>query len=54
MQIKKTINRLKKPVNTSETSELLFSIFFKDWSIRDLLVCIIMLQLFILITVALK
>ena len=28
MQIKKTMNRLKKPVNTSDTSELLFSIFF--------------------------
>ena len=50
---------IKKPIKRDipkreDTSELLLSSLFQDWSVRDLLICIIILQLFLLITIALK
>ena len=50
---------VKKPIRNEfpkkgEKSELLLSSLFQEWSIRDLLISIIILQMFLLITIALK
>ena len=50
---------VKKPIRNEfpkkeEMSELLLSSLFQEWSIRDLLISIIILQMFLLITIALK
>ena len=52
MSVKKPIR--KKISKKEEKSELLLSLLFQEWSIRDLLISIIILQMFLLITIALK
>ena len=52
MSVKKPIR--KEFPKKEEKSELLLSSLFQEWSIRDLLISIIILQMFLLITIALK
>lgn len=46
---------LKKPIKECKKYDsFLFSSFFTEWSERDLLICILLFQLLLLVTIALK
>ena len=52
--LNKPIRDNKKYCKRYEQSDFLFSFFFKEWSERDLLICILLFQLLLLVTIALK
>ena len=52
--LNKPIKDNKKYCKRHEQSDFLFSFFFKEWSERDLLICILLFQLLLLVTIARK